>query len=244
VECKNCGHTFEGKFCNECGQKSVEERFTLKEILHNFFRSFTHVDRGILYLIKELFFRPGIVAREYIEGKQKKYFNPFQYLIITVAVGTFLAVNFTLFGPKVNVDLIQDLTQQQRFFLQFNNFIYKFFNVILFISVPVASLYSWLLYKKSGFNYAENLIFNAFLAGERTLFYILLTPLFYFFKSRWYIGVGVYYISWIIYFGYAFIQFYRGRKSVTITKYILFVLLLIVSSQAISMMIFYVFFYR
>lgn len=242
--CKNCNTDFEGNFCYRCGQKNLNEGFTVKEILYNFFNAFTHVDSGILYLVKELLIRPGFVARDYILGGRKKYYNPLQFLIIAVAIATFLAINFSLFGPQVNPDSLINISPLQRYFIQFNNFIYKYFNVLLFLSVPIASLYSWLFFKKAGFNFAENLIFNTFIAGERTVMYIALTPLLYFTKEHWYIGIGIYYLLWNIYFIVAFNQFFGGNKITTSLKYLLVLILMFATSQGLSMAIFTLFFYK
>lgn len=244
MTCKNCGNEFEGKFCNQCGQKKIEGRITFKEAIHNFFHAFTHVDSGIFYLIKELSYRPGFVVKEYLDGRRNKYYNPLQFLVITVAISTFLAVNFTLFGSKVDPTTIPGLTGQQIYYLQFNQFIYKYFNVILFISVPIAALYSRLIFHKSGYNYAENLIFNAFIAGERTVLYILLTPLLYYTKHVWFVMVGIYYLMWNIYFARAYNQFFGGSKVSTTFKYILVFILLFATSQSIAMGIFTLFFYK
>jgi len=244
MTCKNCGNEFEGKFCNYCGQKNFEKRFTIKDILHDFFHSFTHVDSGIIFLFKELFFRPGIVAKEYIEGKRKKYFSPLQYLVITVAVSTFLAVNFNLFGSRVDPSTIAGLNDLQMFFLKFQQFIYKYYNLILFVSVPIGAFYSYLFFKKSGYNYAENLVFNSFIAGQRNIIYILLTPFLYFFMNKWFIIIGLYFLLWLVYFGFAFVQFFGGKKSHTILKFICVAILLWITNQIISIGVFYLFFFR
>ncbi|MFZ1323142.1 MAG: DUF3667 domain-containing protein [Ignavibacteria bacterium] len=244
MECKNCGNEFEGKFCNQCGQKIVKGRFTIKDIIENFMHSFTHLDSGILLLMKELFVKPGFVIKEYLNGKQKKYFNPFQFLILAIALATFLAIKFTLFGPNLNPDSIEGINSQQRFWMLYNNFIYRNFNLILFTNVPVTALFTLLFFRKSGYNYAENLIFVTFLAGERMLIYILLTPLIYFTRSNWYIGIGIYYLLWSVYYGYAFVDFFGGNKILTVLKYFCVLVLLILSSQLMSISAFYLFFFK
>lgn len=240
--CKNCGSILTGKYCSNCSQKADIHRFTLKHALHDFFHSFTHIDRGILFLIKELFTRPGYVSKEYIEGKRKKYFNPFQYLFLAVAAATFLSVNYQLMGPKADVNAIG--TGINTFGLQYNAFIYKYFNVIQLVSVPVIALFSWLFYRKSGYNYAENLVFNTFLGAQRTLMYILIAPFLYIFNRYWFIPISVYYIGWLIYYGWAFVQFFNEKKSTVIIKYIISILLFIPAAQLISLGIFYLFFYH
>lgn len=219
--CKNCGNEFEGKFCNQCGQKNIEGRLTIKEALHNFFHEFTHLDRGLFFLIQELSYRPGHVTKDYIEGKRKSYFNPLQFLILAVAVSTFLTINFHLLGTKIDPDSIPGLTEAQVSGLRYNNFMYKYFNLVLFAAVPVSAFFSWLIFKKSGYNYAENLIFNSFLAGERTVFFIALSPFLYLFRNYWYIVIGLYYLSWNVYFAFAYKQFFGGKTLVIILKYII-----------------------
>lgn len=240
--CKNCGSILTGKYCSNCSQNADIHRFTLKHALHDFFHSFTHIDRGILFLIKELFTRPGYASKEYIEGKRKKYFNPFQYLFLAVAAATFLSVNYQLMGPKADVNTIG--TGINTFGLQYNAFIYKYFNVIQLVSVPVIALFSWLFYRKSGYNYAENLVFNTFLGAQRTLMYILIAPFLYIFNRYWYIPISVYYIGWLIYYGWAFVQFFNEKKSTVIFKFIISILLFIPAAQLISLGIFYLFFYH
>src|SRR5688572_27774986 len=90
--CKNCGSRVAENFCPKCGQKKNVHRFTLKHIIHDFIHVFTHLERGLPFLIKELFIRPGDTVKEYIEGKRNKYYNPFQYFVLSTAVVVFLTV--------------------------------------------------------------------------------------------------------------------------------------------------------
>ena len=168
-----------------------------------------------------------------------------QYLILAVAVSTFITIKFGIIGFRsLPPDIYAALSQQQKYFLQFNNFIYTYFNITLFAGVPVMAFFSWMIYHKSGFNYSENLVFNTFIAAQRTLLYILLSPLMYIYRERWYIGIGTYYILFSIYFGWAFFQFFKGNKFTGLLKFILVFLLSFAVMQGISMLIFYLFFYK
>ena len=246
MTCKNCGNNFEGKFCNNCGQKAVTQHLTISHIMSEFIHTFTHVDSGILFLIKEMFLRPGITAKEYIDGKRKKYFNPVQYLILTVAATTFLSVKFNLMGPNtvMSPDALSNLTEIQKISYQHSQFIYKYFNILLFVAVPVMAFFTRLFYGSYGYNYAEILVMNVFLAAQRTLMYILLAPFLYFFKSIWFIFIGIYYLGWIIYFGWAYAQFFNQKRSTVILKYIILVLVFLPAFQCLSWGIFYLFFYH
>ncbi len=220
TECLNCGNMFEGKYCNQCGQKLITHRITIKDYFHNFVHTFTHVDKGIIYLAVELFKKPGIVAREYISGKRAKYFSPLQYLVLLVALSTFITLNYDILGPKLSTELLNNTDPAVRIRAGMNQFFYRYFNIVLFFSVPVVAFFSWLFFKKSGFNFAENLVFITFISTQRTLIFILLTPVLYFTKEVWYIGIGAYYLFWFVYFIFAYYQFYRERLLITILKYV------------------------
>ncbi len=76
------------RFCGSCGQRTGLARLTMGQILHDFMHALTHADHSIFSLVKDLFVRPGHVAREYVEGKRKKYFGPFAFLVITVGLAS------------------------------------------------------------------------------------------------------------------------------------------------------------
>jgi Protein of unknown function (DUF3667) len=55
------------------------------EIGAEFVQALAHVDRNALSLIWQLPARPGVVARDYVASKRKRYFGPFAFLVVTVA---------------------------------------------------------------------------------------------------------------------------------------------------------------
>ena len=214
--CKNCESLLpEGvKFCPECGQQSQVHRLDMHHILHELIHVFTHADKGIFFLTKELVLRPGIVAKEYVAGKRKKYFNPFSYLVLTVAVSAFLTNYFHL----LDIDL-QRTTPA-------NALVTKNINLIFLVAVPITSFFSWLLFRRSGYNYAENLTQHAFMGGFRVFFFILLyTPLVVFFRQYYFSVLSIYLMAWIAFLAWANIQFYGGNKFLSVLKTVLSVVL-------------------
>ena len=77
MTCKNCGNSFEGKYCNVCGQKASTHRYSRQAILHDLPLTIFHLQDGFLFTIKELVVRPGNMIREYLAGKRMLYSNPF-----------------------------------------------------------------------------------------------------------------------------------------------------------------------
>jgi hypothetical protein len=51
---------------------------------------FTHADKGIFQLLKALVTQTGTVAREFVSGKRKKYFPPFNFFLIVAALFVFM----------------------------------------------------------------------------------------------------------------------------------------------------------
>ena len=93
--CLNCEQTISPKdnFCKNCGQVNNTSRLSLKYYFSEYLSGFFSFDNRFFKTIIPLLFKPGKVSREFIEGKRKKYVNPFQlYLNITIIF--FLIIGF------------------------------------------------------------------------------------------------------------------------------------------------------
>ena len=73
--CKNCNNEFNENFCNKCGQKEAH-RITMSHVMHDVVHVLLHADKGIFPFMARVMVQPGIIAKEYLEGK-RKFFNPF-----------------------------------------------------------------------------------------------------------------------------------------------------------------------
>ena len=111
----------------------------MSHIGHELAHAFTHADKGFLHLLVEMFKRPGIVAREYIlEGKRKRYFTPFQYILVIGTVATFVAVNthfienaaIAMRGKEVYT------AQQARMMGKIAEMQGKYFNLLVLFQLP------------------------------------------------------------------------------------------------------------
>ncbi|MBK8686474.1 MAG: DUF3667 domain-containing protein [Bacteroidetes bacterium] len=84
MKCKNCQAKFEGTYCNACGEKVIREGdFALKKIFSQALDSLTHLDSKLFKTMKLLFFYPGKLSSQYIEGVRVPYMKPFQIFIIS-----------------------------------------------------------------------------------------------------------------------------------------------------------------
>lgn len=210
--CKNCARPIEAghSFCPNCGQTAHVHRLDMGHIFHELVHVFTHADKGVLYLTKELAHRPGLVAKEYVAGQRKKYFNPFSYFVLTVAVSAFLTAQF---------DLMQyDVAHRN----PVSEAIGKHINLVFLVAAPISSFFTWALFWRSRYNYAENLTLHAFLGGFRVAFYLLIfTPLIIFFRQHYFTVLSIYMGLWSIFTIWANYQFFGGRLWVVVLKTVL-----------------------
>lgn len=74
--CLNCGTKLEDIYCHHCGQKDLPRRQSLGELGMNFVSSFFNYEGKFLLTIRYLVTRPGLMAKEYNEGRRERYFHP------------------------------------------------------------------------------------------------------------------------------------------------------------------------
>lgn len=210
--CLNCHQHYQEsyKFCPTCGQKASIHRINTHFLIHEVIHAFTHADTGFLYLFKELALKPGEVVKEYVAGARKKYYNPFNFFLITVAISAFLSAYFHLFD--VNLRSTNPVS----------NIVTKYVNWIFVASVPIQAFFTWLFFRKKKYNYAENIIFHLFLGGFRLVFFVLIFVVFVIlFRPYYNVILYIYFSIYILYVSWAARQFYEEKLWLTIIKILL-----------------------
>ena len=179
--CQNCNHQFTGEYCNQCGQKVIH-RITIGHIAHDLVHAFTHADKGFFYMMLQLFKNPGKVAREYIlEGKRKRYFTPFQYILLIGAVAAIVVVNSHYMETAMRSLTSADVSTKQAAMMQQISYLQgKYYNAFILIQLPFLSLSTFWLYKKYRYNYAEHLTLHTFITAQTTLIGMVLMIGFFF----------------------------------------------------------------
>ena len=87
VTCLNCEQPISNRdnFCSNCGQVNDELPLSIKQFVSEFFSGFFSFDTRFFNTFIPLLFKPGKVSRDYVEGKRRRYVNPFQlYLHVTI----------------------------------------------------------------------------------------------------------------------------------------------------------------
>ncbi len=226
--CKNCNTSINSdtKFCHECGQKYPTHRIDGHHIMHDLIHAFVHADKGVFPLIKQIFTKPGFISREYVEGKRKKYYNPFSFIVLVTAISAFGVHYFQI------LEHVSDSSNSIS--TKITSIINKNINLIIFLNIPLLAFFSTLLFRKSGKNFFECLVLATYTSSARSVFFILvITPLTIFFPKFIYIIIGSYQFIWTLFFARSCKDFFQQKTSISFLKGFLVALLATISVQVI-----------
>lgn len=167
-------------------------RLSMHDVSHDLMHYFTHADKGIFSLLWQLISRPGLVAREYVEGKRKKYFSPLNFFLIVAGVYVFM-VNvlnsdtkgaYTSEKQMAQVEQIKDPEKKKHVLAIFERrtksitFFNKYANFVAMFATPFITILLWLFYKTDRYNYTEHLVANLYFSGFCVLvFAVVFGPL-------------------------------------------------------------------
>jgi hypothetical protein len=118
--------------------------------------------------VKTLFLRNGNAIREYLAGKRKLLFSPFLYVLVWC--GIYVVISHFFEKPIADTKQIGFSNLQEAFVYIEKNY-YKVIIVLLIFPVTISS---YLTYFKSGYNFAEHLVLNAYLIGQLVIADIIL----------------------------------------------------------------------
>ena len=175
ANCLNCDHQVTGKFCVNCAQRTDTHPMNWTWLMHEVQHGIFHVDRGILFTLKELFTRPGHAVRDYLEGKRKRYFPPFTLVMLLGALGILetnwlgvdsegLDMEESIGSPELNREVFDAMMGHQTLFY--------------LLMLPFMAFGTWLLFRKYGHGFVEHVVLNTFIAGQVAMISLVTWPLY------------------------------------------------------------------
>lgn len=176
--CKNCGHRFEGKFCNNCGQTAETKRIDLHYLKHEIPHSFFHINAGLLYTSKQLFIRPGHAIREYLEGKRINHIQPLSFVLILAGFYILLCHWFHI--NLFNISIESGKGESSSFNL--NEWFLAHFGWVTLALIPLYTIGTAVCFPGKGYNFVEYLVLNIFKAGQRLIVQIVFLPFIFLFR--------------------------------------------------------------
>lgn len=198
--CPNCGASTTGRFCQDCGQQELV-RLTMGGFLAHAFSRLFSLDRGYLRTFVGLMKAPGLVAKNYVEGRRIWYTNPLTYWLIaaTFQLLGLWTVNdqYTAYLERTMaysmeaqgevgaqaMDQYRELFQTEdpipiiaRVLVRAVKAAYSYMGV-LFAMALAGFLHLFLRQRKGGYNIAEQLVFSLYIIGHWALITALLLPI-------------------------------------------------------------------
>jgi hypothetical protein len=143
--CKSCGSSGRGNFCSHCGQSLNTKRITVTELIREIYHYFTHIEKGFLFTLKQLVIAPGLMQRTYIQGKRNIHQKPFSMFLICATISA--VSRYWIFNAIIHY-YHTDIVSEAKFF-------HEYMVMMFILLVPVYVLITYLLFYKSGYNYAE-----------------------------------------------------------------------------------------
>lgn len=175
-ECKNCGNQYQGNFCNNCGQSHNIHKINMAFVWHDIQHGLFHFDNGIIYTLWQLFKKPGITIREFIKGKRMRYFPPVSMVVV-------MATLYGLFYHLFHINTFKYSTNETTDFNELNEWLGSHYSIFTLLTIPFYAFFSYLFFKKQGYNFSEHIVLNSFLASQRLCISLLSLPFLYYATS-------------------------------------------------------------
>ncbi|HEX2081407.1 MAG TPA: DUF3667 domain-containing protein [Longimicrobium sp.] len=84
--CLNCGDPTVGPYCPSCGQRKVDVRVSLRRMAREALDDQLSLNSTLPRTLGALFFRPGHLTREYVQGRIMRYIPPFRLYLVSSLV--------------------------------------------------------------------------------------------------------------------------------------------------------------
>ncbi len=96
TKCPNCGTSLSAKanYCPTCGQENHELNLPLGHLLYEFVEGIFHFDTKFYNTAKAIFTRPGLITRDFLDGRRARYVPPARLYIFVSVVFFFLIGKF------------------------------------------------------------------------------------------------------------------------------------------------------
>jgi hypothetical protein len=98
--CRNCGAEAPGTYCPACGQETRLALPTVRELMRDAAGRLVAIDGRLWRTLRLLLFRPGLLTREYLEGRRKRYVRPTRLFFV---MSLLLFATIRLVVPASNI---------------------------------------------------------------------------------------------------------------------------------------------
>jgi Protein of unknown function (DUF3667) len=208
--CLNCDTALTDKYCPHCGQKSTVDRISWHHVVEEVLHFFTHLEHGFLATTRLLITQPGLLNKNYLDGKRKSYHKPISFLLIWIAIYLLIynIVNKFTHHPDLNTESF--FSNNAAVTAVFT----KYRSLVELMIVPVSSFTGWIILARPRLNYFEILSTGFF--GTSILFITLSIQFIaaFIFNINFHTNIfdsitAVIYAGWSFYAGYDLFKRYN-----------------------------------
>jgi hypothetical protein len=93
--CANCGAVLQGQYCHVCGQNADTHQRSILHLIVEAVEGMFELDGRLLRTVPALFFRPGRLTRDYMEGRLARHVPPFRTFLVALVLFIFAAQHVT-----------------------------------------------------------------------------------------------------------------------------------------------------
>jgi hypothetical protein len=218
VACTNCGSAVVAAYCADCGERQPTHRdFTTRALAAEVFHDVTSIDGRVWRSIVALLTKPGLLTREWFEGRRGRYVKPFS-LFVMLNVAFFIVQPHTallsyklshyLYGESAGARSRRALVQHQiartretpeQFAVRFNASLQDWKKSLLIFCTPIVALLLTVLYIGKKRFFAEHLVFSVHAYAFLLVILTVLIPLIFkvLFPALLTLGVPLSGLSWL-----------------------------------------------
>ena len=225
--CAHCQTEYVGYTCPQCGMRADSERFTFKSLLPKLMDMIgfdEHGNRSIIRTLRDLFWRPGYMIRDYLNGHSAAYFQPFKLLFLLVIIFTLL-IHIMGIEPHKTLEMSDFLKRMEEdetkkallpFMILARDVIQWFRNNVAY-SVLIQNVFvvtaMWKVYRKrSPYSWTETFIAQMYICCQFMLLAIIQVLLTWKYHAS---GLLPYFVQgWVVipFMLYDFYQFYGEQR--------------------------------
>jgi hypothetical protein len=89
--CANCGTILEGPYCHICGQDADNHKRSILHLIWEAIEGMFHLDGRLASTLPALFFKPGMLNKDYMEGRIVRHVPPFRTFLVALLLFIFAA---------------------------------------------------------------------------------------------------------------------------------------------------------
>ena len=208
-------------------------RITFRQTMTDALNAF-NIERGLIYTMKLLFVNPRKIIDEYLYEGRYTIVNAFRLLVLTSAVSLFVIWVFGLdtmmldFQEGYNMagtdaDAEEAAKEAAKVAGIMTQLFLDWYNLFLWISIPVYGFFTYLFFMKSDYNYAEHLVIQSFYICALNLITIAIFPLY--FLTDQVAMINLMLLISVAYFFYFTIKVFKVKGTLPVIKTVLLYLI-------------------